>query len=178
MSPGKAAATKRPSARPSSNGTAHAVLDDASLDKLDDEMFLLRHAFRLPGFQKRVLGAVSRPIEINMIRLMRRIEASARPPTVGDLAEALMIDASTASRMAERAVAAGLLEREICASDRRKVRLSLTDEGRAVVDVVTRERRALLAEITATWEPHEVTALIGLFERLNAGFAQLETGGE
>jgi len=61
-----------------------------------------------------------------------------------DLAEALGVSPSTATRMCDRLVRSGLLRREPAADDRREVRLSLTATGAKIVrDGLTRRRRAL-----------------------------------
>ncbi|GAA4884150.1 MarR family winged helix-turn-helix transcriptional regulator [Pseudonocardia benzenivorans] len=61
-----------------------------------------------------------------------------------DLADLLAVNRSTASRMCERLVGKGLVERDRSDTDRREVALTLTERGRVLVDDVTRRRRAEL----------------------------------
>ncbi len=62
-----------------------------------------------------------------------------------DLAVALAVTPSTATRMCDRLVARGLAVRERVAEDRREVQVLLSDRGRDLVDEVTRRRRTELA---------------------------------
>ena len=61
-----------------------------------------------------------------------------------DLAQALAVSPSTATRLCDRLVRNGLVDREASTQDRREVCLSLTDAGgTAVRDGLTQRRRAL-----------------------------------
>lgn len=61
-----------------------------------------------------------------------------------DLAQALAVSPSTATRLCDRLVRNGLVAREASTEDRREVRLSLTASGTTVVrDGLTQRRRAL-----------------------------------
>lgn len=144
------------------------------LDGLDESLLRLRRVFQRPGYRKRLLEGLSSDIGSASLRLLRAVQRADEAPSVGGVADVLMIDASTASRMVEGAAAAGLLERRSCAEDRRKVRLHLTAEGREVLEQVTVRRRQLLAQVTAEWDPDDLRELIGLLSTLQAGFDQLE----
>ncbi|GAA2149030.1 MarR family transcriptional regulator [Nocardioides koreensis] len=63
------------------------------------------------------------------------------------LAELCAVNASTAQRMVERLSTAGLVARRTNPDNRREVLLTLTDEGRRVVDTVTEQRRHQIARI-------------------------------
>jgi CBS domain-containing protein len=67
---------------------------------------------------------------------------------------------STAMRMVERLVAAGMLEREPNPSNRREIFVSLTDAGRNVVHQATERRWAEIARIVAAMPPRQRTGLI------------------
>jgi DNA-binding MarR family transcriptional regulator len=75
------------------------------------------------------------------------------PMRVGALADLLDVHPSTATRMADRLAAAGLLERDGNPRSRREVIVTLTDGGRRLVDEVTRRRRAEIATIVARLSP-------------------------
>ncbi|ODU26963.1 MAG: MarR family transcriptional regulator [Pseudonocardia sp. SCN 73-27] len=80
-----------------------------------------------------------------------------------DLAHLLAVNRSTASRMCERLVGKGLVERDRSDADRREVALTLTERGRALVDDVTRRRReelrTLVTAMSADARDGLVTAL-------------------
>lgn len=67
--------------------------------------------------------------------------------TLRALAEALDVNASTAQRMVEKLVTAGLVSRRTGENDRRQVSIELTDQGRQVVERVTEQRRKQIARI-------------------------------
>jgi DNA-binding MarR family transcriptional regulator len=78
------------------------------------------------------------------------------PVTVGDLAEALDIHPSTATRLCDRLERKRLVRRHPgSADDRRETTLTLTAGGRRLVDRVTAHRRRDLAEIVAAMRPRE-----------------------
>ncbi|MCW0212535.1 MAG: MarR family transcriptional regulator [Pseudonocardia sp.] len=64
-----------------------------------------------------------------------------------DLADALDVSPSSATRMCDRLVVKGLVERDRTGEDRREVRVSLSPRGRTLVEEVTRRRRAELARL-------------------------------
>lgn len=74
-----------------------------------------------------------------------------------DLAQALDVTPSTATRMCDRLVRKGLIVRERPEGDRRALDITITDEGRAMVRRVTRRRRAeierILSAMPATGRP-------------------------
>jgi DNA-binding MarR family transcriptional regulator len=66
-----------------------------------------------------------------------------------DLASALDVSPSTATRMCDRLVAKGLVDRDRLVDDRREVRVGLSERGRGLVDEVTQRRRAELGVLLA-----------------------------
>ncbi len=68
------------------------------------------------------------------------------PLNVGVLAEALRIAVSSVSRMCDRLVAAGLIERGNPPHSRREIVLTLTPEARQLLRSVVARRRVLIAE--------------------------------
>ena len=76
------------------------------------------------------------------------VELAARgPQRPADLASALGVDPSTATRMCDRLVRKQLVQRRRISADRRGVRISLTPTGRALVEEVTRRRRVEISQI-------------------------------
>jgi DNA-binding MarR family transcriptional regulator len=66
------------------------------------------------------------------------------PQIVGALADALGIHPSTATRLCDRLLAKGLIERTPSPVNRREVTVALSGKGRAIVrDVATRRRREI-----------------------------------
>lgn len=80
-----------------------------------------------------------------------------------DLAQALGVDPSTATRMCDRLQAKGLITRRRDNGDRRVVVLDLSGTGRRLVERVTRRRTREIGEIVAAIDPKERPGLIRAF---------------
>lgn len=91
------------------------------------------------------------------------ILASRGPQRPVDLAEALAIDPSTATRLCDRLVRKRLISRRRQGADRRAVRLDLTARGRQLVDSVTARRRLEIEHVLETIPAGERNALARAF---------------
>ncbi|HVC69474.1 MAG TPA: MarR family winged helix-turn-helix transcriptional regulator [Acidimicrobiales bacterium] len=80
-----------------------------------------------------------------------------------DLAQALGVDPSTATRMCDRLVRKHLITRRRDVVDRRVVLLDLSAAGRRLVDRVTRRRRQEIGRILEAVDPAEHGALVRAF---------------
>ena len=92
--------------------------------------------------------------------------ASRGPQRVVDISAELGVNSSTGTRMCDRLVRKGLVRRERSETDRREVRLTLSESGEFLVEEVTRRRRAELVRIVDTvpevWHEPLTTALRSL----------------
>lgn len=77
------------------------------------------------------------------------------------LAEQLAVNPSTAMRMVDRLVAAGLVDRRTNPVNRRETVLSLTEDGGELVADVTARRRAEIRSVVERLSSNERAALIG-----------------
>src|SRR5919197_6687353 len=84
------------------------------------------------------------------------------PVRMGELATALRVAESTATRVVDRLVADGLLERMPDPSDRRTVRVALTTKGRALLAKARRRRSQTMAELLDALSPGERDQLVDL----------------
>jgi DNA-binding MarR family transcriptional regulator len=155
---------------PSTDGDGRSVV----LDDLDEALVGIRRVQQRPGYRQRLLEGLPREVSLGGLRLLRVVQRASEPPTIGTVAEVLAIDPSTASRVVDRVVEDGLLERRACDRDRRRARLRVTEDGLELLAELTRRRRELLREITQDWEGDELDRLVGLLERLQDGFDRLE----
>jgi DNA-binding MarR family transcriptional regulator len=80
--------------------------------------------------------------------------------TPGEIARRLGLATPTVTRAATRMEAAGLLRREPHPSDRRLVRLVLTERGRSLEDVIATETDKLTERALATFGPAERETVI------------------
>ena len=88
---------------------------------------------------------------------------------MSDLAEALHVEPSTATRAIRRLVQSGLAERTASEQDRRVVLVCATDAGRARYDAVMKVRLKFFGDLIAQWTPAEADAIAVALEKLVAG---------
>ncbi len=117
---------------------------------VDDELVdaVLGASRALVAVAARSLVHVAEDVTLAQYRVL--VELAARgPQRLVDLATALGVDPSTATRMCDRLVRKGLVSRRRASGDRRAVRVALAPPGRDLVVEVTRSRRAELAAVLA-----------------------------
>jgi DNA-binding MarR family transcriptional regulator len=147
------------------------ALNDEDLDAVIGAVLRATQAF--VGLALRSLTAADAPITLAQYRMLAVLDAG-DGPNVRDLAALLGVERSTATRMCDRLVSAGLIERTSDPSDRRAVFITLTEEGRAVVAVVTRARRETLATLLRSLPAARREQLVDLLDEF-AGLAEKET---
>ncbi|MFD5426566.1 MarR family winged helix-turn-helix transcriptional regulator [Streptomyces sp. NPDC127084] len=125
----------------------------------------------LVAVSARSLAAVEERVTLPQFRLLVVLSMQG-PAKLVTLADRLGVNPSTAMRMVDRLIAAGLAVREPNPDSRRETLLRLTDEGHALVeDVMARRRREITAIVTRL-DPAQRTALV------DALTAFTEAGGE
>ena len=92
--------------------------------------------------------------------------ASAGPMRVSALAEALVLDISTASRHVSSLEVEGMITREPDPDDRRATLVTLTAAGHEFLDRAMDERATRLRAATGSWPREDLAALIGLINQL------------
>ncbi len=79
---------------------------------------------------------------------------------LNQLADELGVIPSSASRLCDRLVAAGLLNRRVSEQNRREVVLTLRPEGQALLETVEHDRRDALSEVLNGMRPSGRKALL------------------
>lgn len=120
------------------------VDDDDDDDVVVDAILSASRA--LVAVAARSLAHVADDVTLAQYRVL--VEIAARGPLrLADLALALWVERSTATRMCDRLARKDLVSRRRLAEDRRGVRVSLTAAGRDLVAEVSRRRRAEIGRI-------------------------------
>ncbi len=115
-------------------------------DELTDA--LLTASRLLVALSARSIAAVDETITIPQFRTLV-ILSTRGPSNVATLAGLLNVQPSTATRMVDRLVGSGLLDRRTNPNSRREQIVALTDRGRQVVDTATAYRRNEIATVAA-----------------------------
>jgi len=84
---------------------------------------------------------------------------------MGDLAEALHIDPSTATRAVQRLITTGLAEKVAQEGDGRVVHVALTEIGRKTAAYYTERRVETIRELLSNFTDSEQTAFLEFLER-------------
>ncbi|MFD7770646.1 MarR family winged helix-turn-helix transcriptional regulator [Streptomyces sp. NPDC059787] len=125
----------------------------------------------LVAVSARSLAAVEDRVTLPQFRMPMVLSTRGATKLV-TLADLLHVAPSTAMRMVDRLIAAGLADRQANPANRRETLLRLTDEGRHTVGDVTARRRAEIAAIVERLAPRQRAALVGALTAFN------EAGGE
>ncbi|MFJ5223806.1 MarR family winged helix-turn-helix transcriptional regulator [Streptomyces sp. NPDC088400] len=152
-----------PAAPPSSSkgaagvdAVAHAVLTASRL---------------LVDVSARSLAAVAERVTLPQFRLLVVLATHGDAKLV-EVAERLGVNPSTAMRMLDRLIAAGLATRQSNPDNRRETMLRLTADGRTLVDEVSAVRHREISAIVERLTPEQRSALV------SALTAFTEAGGE
>jgi DNA-binding MarR family transcriptional regulator len=81
---------------------------------------------------------------------------------IGELADRVGVDDTTATRMADRLEELGLVERRHAAEDRRATVVTLTPRGAEITTAVARQRLLFFCDVLEALEPEERAQLVQL----------------
>lgn len=125
----------------------------------------------LVAVSARSLAAVGERVTLPQFRMLMVLSTRGATKLVV-LADLLQVAPSTAMRMVDRLIAAGLADRQTNPANRRETLLRLTEDGRRTVEDVTARRRTEIARIVERLDPRQRAALVGALTAFN------EAGGE
>lgn len=111
--------------------------------------------------------------EVSLVQYRALVVLASRgPQRPVDLAEALVLDPSTVTRLCDRLEGKGFINRSRSSGDRREVHITLTDAGDRLVSSVTEHRRGEIRRIVQSVPPGERAGLAEAFRLFG------ETAGE
>jgi DNA-binding MarR family transcriptional regulator len=150
-------------------GVAEHVLDP-DLDMIIATVLTTSRVF--VAIAARSLATIEPDVTLPQFRLLIVLAAHG-PQGLGPLADSLAVNASTATRMCDRLVRKGLVRRRTSSTDRREVRLGLTEKGRALVDHATSQRRAELARLLKAVPVEEQRHLVRALSHINSAAGEV-----
>lgn len=149
------------------------IVPSERFDHLDDVLARIHSARQRPGWRRRLFegsGDVTSVPVLRALRAVERCEQSGAGASVGDVADYMAIEHSTASRLVGRIVELGLLIKSSAPDDQRRCLLTLTQRGRQGLTDVTARRRQLVAEAVTEWPAGDLETLLALLDRLADDF--------
>ncbi|MET0454696.1 MAG: MarR family transcriptional regulator [Mycobacterium sp.] len=145
----------------------------SSYDRLDDALARIHAVRQRPSWRRRLFEghpAVGSLPALRVLRAVERHESTGDAASVGDVAEYLAVEHSTASRLVGGVVASGLLSKSVAPDDQRRYLLALTEDGRRALGEITDRRRQMVADVVDGWLESDVEMLLGLLDRLADDF--------
>ncbi|MGN6250913.1 MAG: MarR family winged helix-turn-helix transcriptional regulator [Marmoricola sp.] len=112
--------------------------------------------------------------EYLLLRTLARLGAK----SIGDLADALGLDASTLGRQVGALEGAGWAERVADPADGRRAIVEMTASGRAAMRRTSKERRRRTQALLADWDEDDLRMLATMFRRYNAEVTRHYLGRE
>ncbi|MEI2643681.1 MAG: MarR family transcriptional regulator [Candidatus Nanopelagicales bacterium] len=135
------------------------------LERIDAALIALRHLWSAPPqIEDPALGEVEMST-IWVVDCLRRTPDQ----TVSDLADAMGVAHSTASRLVQRAEHSGAVVRAQDARDQRRTTVHSTEAGRALAQTALRFRLAKLEQFTDDWATTDRRMFATLLTRFAAG---------
>lgn len=131
----------------------------------DDVDAILRASRALVAVAARSLAAAGEEVTLPQYRALV-VLAGRGPQRVQNLADALAVNASTATRMTDRLVRKRLVRRHRPPSNRRTVQVALTPAGHALVAAVTASRRAEIGRVLDRIPTDDLPGLIAALSAL------------
>jgi len=139
----------------------HIAPSDAPADllDLDDALLRLRRLWTAPPPALVLEQGDGEPVTLSSVLVVEACARGEGEVGVGEVGRFLDVEHSTASRLVDRAVRAGLVERTPSAVDARRVALRLTPSGQGLRERAVGFRLGWLGQVLADWDAGEVRAL-------------------
>lgn len=134
---------------------------------------LVLHETRLWSMVERRLRATEGAVSLGRFEVLRTVGGADGAARVQDVAAALLITVGAASRIVERLVADGLIERAPHETDRRSHHLRLSPAGRRASDATTTAFDAALADVFRGLDDDRLAALHELLREADDALAHL-----
>ncbi len=141
------------------------VIAEESADEITDA--LLNASRVLVAVSARSIAEVDDTITIPQFRTLVILSTQGSSNIAG-LAAQLNVQPSTAGRMVERLIAAGLVDRKVNPESRRELIVELTRMGSHIVDAVTTRRRRELAAVVHKMAPEHRAGMVEVLTAFSA----------
>lgn len=143
------------------------------LSTLDDALIRLRRLWQTPSTARVITepgGSALKMSTVLVTDAIHRLHQTrpATPARVADVADRLEVAPSTASRLVDRAVHAGMVLRGTDATDTRRAMLTLTPAGTALLQRALAFRTDYLEQVLSGWTSTDIETLARLLDRFAA----------
>lgn len=126
-----------------------------ALTRIDLALMGMRHLWS-PTTSGRTARGMPSTVDLSSVLVVQAVGEADSALTIAEVAERLGVAAATASRLCDRAVASGYLNKEPDPDNARRRALSLTPRGAEVHQESLAFRHDYLRQLTADWTSSEV----------------------
>lgn len=116
------------------------------------------------GIAAASIAEVDDTVTVPQLRVLVMVDTRG-PLNLAGVAAGLGVNPSNASRICDRLIKAGLLNRQEAADDRRNITLTLSAAGRQLVDKVIDHRRTAIIRVLSDMAPEDREALKTALDR-------------
>jgi DNA-binding MarR family transcriptional regulator len=138
-----------------------AAAGGPSADQIDA---VLRASRALVGIVAASVAALDDDVTVPQLRVLVMVDTKG-PLNLTTVAAGLGVNPSNASRICDRLIRAGLLDRQDSPDDRRHITLSLTDAGRRLVNKLMKHRRTAIIRVLRDMDPDDRELLTTALDR-------------
>jgi len=135
------------------------------LDPLHESLVSLRRILRVTDIQSKSLAKES-GLTTSKLLVLQFLDEEGEA-TIGKISEAVSLTQATITILIDRLQEAGLVERERSTTDRRKVYVSLTDDGRSAVTQAPMALHELFSQSFNNLEDWEQMQIAAVLKRLS-----------
>jgi DNA-binding MarR family transcriptional regulator len=147
---------------------------DEPVDRAGGDVEAVMAASRvLVTVSARSVAEVEDVVTLPQLRVLVMV-ASRGPLNLAAVARGLGVHSSNATRVCDRLVVAGLLDRRDDPADRRNLQLDLTEEGRRLVDRMMDHRRAAIMDALGRMPAVERAALVPVLRSFAAAAGEID----
>lgn len=114
---------------------------------------------------------------LSLSQLISLQELEHKTLTVGDLAELLLLEKSTASRLVDGLVKGGFVSRELNEGNRREVLVSLTEKGEKALHAVREQSVDFFSSLLDTMSEEEQEQVFRGFQRMTGAMLENKASG-
>ena len=118
----------------------------------------------LVGIAAASIAAVDDDVTVPQLRVLVMVDTKG-PLNLAAVAAGLGVNPSNASRICDRLIRAGLLDRQDSPDDRRNITLSLTNAGRRLVNKMMKHRRTAITRVLRDMDPDDRELLTTALDR-------------
>ena len=111
-----------------------------------------------------------------VIRIQFGVGRAASDATIGLVAEEMSVDPSRASRIVADLVARGYVRRDVAQDDGRRSVLTLTDDGKKVMESFRAEKWAIMARVFRDWTPDAIASFARATQAYTEGVQAVLSG--